>query len=162
MESITDPIKDVYIVKADSADTVMHTGDLIETTLKSYTIPGGTICTNGSIRIKATGVSRGNGGNKIYRLRLDGIEIGQFVVSAGVVDRPWFLDAACHNLFAENSQVWSYLWTGQLFNDFMNTQIMTAIDTSIDKILAITGRIITDISDEIEIRELTIEIRPAG
>lgn len=161
MQGISNPIKDVYIVKADSADTIMHTGDGNETTLKSFIIPGGSIGANGSVRIKATGVSRGNGGIKTYRLKLGGILIGSIIVPSSIADDCWYLFAACHNLDVENDQNWSYIWFDALAADAGDSAVETAIDTSIDKVLEITGELAMA-ADECEIRELIIEIRPVS
>lgn len=159
--TISPPIQNVYQIKADTANVVTHSGNVAETTLKSYTIPGGTIGSNGVIRIKATGASRGNNGNKTYRLKFGGVEIIALTVAAGIPDKFWTLFAACHNLGAENSQNWSDFWIDEVTIDWNEAAIGTAINMANDQILEITGQLI-DAADECEIRDWTIEINPAG
>lgn len=159
--TITPPIQDVYKVKADTANPVMHSGDLVETTLKSYTIPGGMLGANGVIRIKATGFSNGDNNIKQYRLKLGGVTIATLAQAANPAYQYWTLLAACHNLNAENSQNWSYFWVDEATIDINRTATGTGINTANDQILEITVQL-ANVNDEGEIRDWTIEINPAG
>lgn len=158
--TISSPIQDVYQVKADTANAVTR-NNVAETTLKSYTVPGGTLGPNGAIRIKATGRSGGNNGDKTYKLKFGGVQIVALTVAAGVGNKFWTLFAACHNLGAENSQNWSDFWIDENTIDWNRTGTGTAVNTANNQILEITGQV-ADALDECEIRDWTIEINPAG
>jgi len=152
--------RDLYQVKADTADAQMHTGDLVETILKTYTIPAGTLGITGVVRIKVTGISRGNNGAKTYKLKLGGTIIATLTVDADVSDLHWTLFAACHNLGAVDSQGWSAYWQQSLFgNDINETAVASALDTASDQDLVITGEL-ANVADECEVRDWTIEINP--
>jgi len=157
--NLQDIFKDLYQVKADSADAQMHTGDTDETTLKSYEIPAGTLGINGVIRIKATGVSRGNNGAKTYKLKLGGTVIATLTVAADVADLSWTLFAACHNLGAVDSQGWSAFWIDESAIDINKTATTSALNTANAQTLEITGQL-ANAADECEVRDWTIEINP--
>jgi len=151
--------KDLYQVKADTAAPENHTGDLVETTLKSYPLPGGTLGITGVLRIKATGVSRGNNGDKTYRLKLGGVIIATVLVGYLETDMFWTLFAACHNLGAVDSQGWSAFWSDETTIEVNETAIASALNTANDQVLEITGQL-ANVADECEVRDWTIEINP--
>jgi len=151
--------RDLYQVKVDSAAPENHTGDLVETTLKSYTIPGGTLGISGVVRIKATGVSRSNNGAKTYKLKFGGTIIATLSVAADVADLNWTLFAACHNLGAVDSQGWSAFWAYESVIDLNKTATASALNTANDQVLEITGQL-ANVADECEVRDWTIEINP--
>jgi len=151
--------RDLYQVKADSAAPVNHTGDLVETTLKSYEIPAGTLGINGVVRIKATGVSRSNNGDKTYKLKLGGTVIATLTVGPDAADLSWTLFAACHNLGAVDSQGWSAFWIDESAIDINKTATASALNTANAQTLEITGQL-ANIADECEVRDWTIEIKP--
>ncbi|MBA7639438.1 hypothetical protein ES703_47096 [subsurface metagenome] len=157
--NLADIFRDLYQVKADSAAPENHTGDLIETTLKSYTIPGGTLGITGVIRIKATGVSRGNNGEKTYVLKLGGVFVNILTVVPSESDLFWTLFAACHNLGAVDSQGWSAFWVDGSTIDLNKTATASALNTANDQTLEITGQLV-HADDECEVRDWTIEINP--
>jgi len=151
--------RDLYQVKVDSAALEMHTGDLVETTLKSYEIPAGTLGITGVVRIKATGVSRSNNGAKTYKLKFGATVIATLSVPADVADLNWTLFAACHNLGAVNSQGWSAFWVDESAIDINKTAVASALDTADAQTISITGQL-AHADDECEVRDLTIEINP--
>jgi len=157
--NLTDIFRDLYQVKADSAAPEMHTGDTDETTLKSYEIPAGTLGITGVVRIKVTGVSRGNNGAKTYKLKLGGTVIATLSVAADVSDLSWTLFAACHNLGAVDSQGWSAFWVDESAIDINKTATTSAINTANAQTLEITGQL-ANAADECEVRDWTIEINP--
>lgn len=157
--NLADIFRDLYQVKADSADAQMHTGDTDETTLKSYEIPAGTLGINGVIRVKATGVSRSNNGAKTYKLKLGGTVIATLTVAADPTDLSWTLFAACHNLGAVDSQGWSAFWVDESAIDINKTATTSAINTANAQTLEITGQL-ANAGDECEVRDWTIEINP--
>jgi len=151
--------RDLYQVKADSAGAEMHTGDTDETTLKSYEIPAGTLGINGVVRIKATGISRGNNGAKTYKLKFGATVIATLSVPADAADLCWTLFAACHNLGAVNSQGWSAFWIDESAIDINKTAVTSALDTASAQTISITGQLANG-ADECEVRDWTIEINP--
>ncbi len=157
--NLTAIFKDLYQAKVDTADAQMHTGDLVETTLKSYEIPAGTLGNNGVVRIKATGISRGNNGAKTYKLKFGATVIATLTVAADVADLMWTLFAVCHNLGAVNSQGWSAFWADESAIDINKTAIASALDTASAQTISITGQL-AHIADECEVRDWTIEINP--
>jgi len=157
--SLQDIFRDLYQVKVDSAALEMHTGDLVETTLKSYEIPAGTLGITGVVRIKATGVSRGNNGAKTYKLKLGATVIATLSVAADAADLNWTLFAACHNLGAVDSQGWSAFWIDEAAIDINKTAVASALDTSNAQTISITGQL-AHVDDECEVRDWTIEINP--
>ena len=159
--TIGSPIKDVYIIKDDSGNMVDHTGDLIETTLKSYTVPGGILGINGAIKFYACGSSFGNGGNKIYKLKFGATIIYTLTVNPAVPNVNWVMKSKCYNLGAENSQNWSIFGIDELTIDYTWARFASAENTSIDKILSVTGQL-ANAGDRCRIGDWTIEIRPAG
>jgi len=161
MRGINNPIKDVYIVKSDSGNLVNHTGDLIETTLKSYTLPGGILGINGSLKFFACGSSFGNNGNKTYRLKFGATVIYTLIVGPGVPNLNWVMRSKCYNLGAENNQNWSILGLDELAIDYNWARFGSAEDTSVDKILSVTGQL-ANVADTIRIGDWTVEIRPAS
>ena len=157
--NLKDIFRDLYQVNADDAVPEMHTGDTDETTLKSYEIPAGTLGINGCIRIKATGVSRGNNGAKTYKLKLGGTLIATLSVAADASDLIWTLFAACHNLGAVDSQGWSAFWIDESAIDINKTAVASALNTANAQTLEITGQL-AHVDDECEVRDWTIEINP--
>lgn len=160
--NLTEIFRDLYQVKADNAGVEMHTGDTDETLLKTYTIPAGALGVNGVLRIKATGVSRGNNGNKTYRLRLGGLGgtlIAFTIITPQVVPWGWTLFAALHNLGAVDSQGWSILWVDNLTVGLNKIAFPSAINTANAQDLVITGQLV-DAADECEVDDWTIEINP--
>jgi hypothetical protein len=159
LAEIAEIFRDLYQVKADSANAEMHTGDINETTLKSYEIPGGTLGITGVIRIKATGVSRSNNGDKTYKLKLGGVVIATLTVGLSESDLSWTLFAACHNLGVVDSQGWSAFWADESTIDLNKTATTSAVDMSSAQTLEITGQL-ANVADECEVRDWTIEINP--
>lgn len=159
--NIGSPIQDVYQVKVDSANIAIQSGDVEQVTLKTYTVQGGTMGPNGVIRIKATGRSVGNNGNKTYRLKFGGIEIAVLTVTPAIEDKFWTLFAACHNHGAEDSQHWSVFWGNDTTIDLNQTEIITAENTADLQVLVLTAQL-TNAADECRITDWTIEINPAG
>jgi len=157
--NLSDVFKDLYQVKADSAAPENHTGDTNETTLKSYEVPAGTLGNNGVVRIKASGVSRGNNGEKTYKLKFGATVIATLTVAADPADLMWTLFAACHNLGAVNSQGWSAFWIDESAIDINKTAIASALDTASAQTISITGQL-AHAADECEVRDWTIEINP--
>ena len=155
------PIKDVYVIKDDSGNLVDHTGDLIETTLKSYTVPGGILGINGAIKFYACGSSFGNVGNKTYKLKFGATIIYTLTVAPAVGTVNWLMRSKCYNLGAENSQNWSLLVLDELTIDYNWARIGCAEDTSVDQILYVTGQLV-NAADQVRIGDWTVEIRPAG
>ncbi len=151
--------KNLYQVKVDTAAPEMHTGDTDETTLKSYEIPAGTLGITGVVRIKVTGVSRGNNGAKTYKLKLGGTLIATLTVAADETDLNWTLFAACHNLDAVDSQGWSAFWVDESAIDINKTAVASALNTANAQTLEITGQL-AHADDECEVRDWTIEINP--
>lgn len=157
--NLADIFRDLYQVKADSAGPENHTGDTDETTLKSYEIPAGTLGINGVVRIKATGVSRSNNGEKTYKLKFGGVVIATLTVRAEPADLNWTLFAACHNLGAVDSQGWSAFWIDESAIDINKTAVTSALNTANAQTLEITGQL-ENAGDECEVRDWTIEINP--
>jgi len=157
--NLADIFRDLYQVKSDNAAPEMHTGDTDETTLKTYTIPAGTLGINGVVRIKATGVSRSNNGAKTYKLKFGGTLIATLTVAADPTDLNWTLFAACHNLGGIGSQGWSAFWVDESAIDINKTAVTSAINTANAQDLEITGQL-AHADDECEVRDWTIEINP--
>ncbi|GAI01087.1 unnamed protein product [marine sediment metagenome] len=124
-----------------------------------YTIPGGTLGITGVIRIKATGVSRSNNGDKTYKLKLGGVVIATLTVGPSESDLSWTLFAACHNLGAVDSQSWSAFWADESVIDLNKTATAGALNTANDQVLEITGQL-ANADDVCEVRDWTIEINP--
>jgi len=157
--NLSEIFQDLYQVKADTADAQMHTGDTDETTLKSYEVPAGTLGINGVVRIKATGISRGNNGAKTYKLKFGATVIATFTVAADASDLFWTLFAACHNLGAVDSQGWSAFWLDESAIDINKTAVASALNTGNAQTISITGQL-AHADDECEVRDWTIEINP--
>ena len=152
-------LKDVYQVKADSCNQVIHTGDANETTLKSYTIPGGALGANGVIRFRMTGRATGALGLKTYRLRLGGTQLFLFDVDAGAVGKDWTAYGAIHNQAVEDSQLISVFVVCELtilLHDIGGTK---SVDTSTDQDIALSVQL-SEAGDTADVREFTIELNP--
>jgi len=159
LSEIEQILSDVYQVKAESADHSMHTGDTVNTILKSFLVPGGALGNNGVIRLKAGGISRGNGGNKDYELKF-GSSTGFVITIAPSVDPVhWMMFATCHNLNDVFAQHWTYLWFDGLTVGWNETAHAGSQNTGVDKSLELKGKL-SDVGDEVECNAFTVEINP--
>jgi len=151
----------IYTVKSDSANVVMHTGDTLETTLKSFTVPANTMGINGAIRILAKGYSSGNNGNKTYRLKFGGITIAAFTQAADPASQNWTLKAAIHNDGAANDQCSGYIIFDEATIDYNESSIGSGVDTTVNQVLEITVQLV-NAADEARIHQFTVEINPTS
>lgn len=150
---------DLYHIGMDGGGPASHTGDTNETTLKFYTVLGGTLGTIGAIRIKATGVSVGVFGNKTYRLKFGGVTIGALTQAPDVVTLNWTLWAAIHNVGAVDNQATSHFWVDESTIKFNRAGGGAGVDTSVDQTIEITVQL-GHPDDEGKVYDFTIEINP--
>lgn len=131
-------LKDVYRVKADDYTETEHTGDTLETTLKSYTIPANYLGATGSIVVCAGGRAQVVGGNKTIRLKF-----GSTVIHAITLEpaTEWRVLAYGWNKGVVNQQHWNFMGWDGLALEVNDPSDDSAIDTSADSVISITGQL---------------------
>lgn len=132
-----------------------HTGDLLESSLKAVTMPGGTLGANGVLRITALWSATNNANNKTPRIRFGGI--------AGTV----FFQTVQNNFTAMRNQ----LIIGNAGDeasqmggpkDLLGTGISITglttptIDTTVDQDIVFTAQL-ANVADTLNLREYLIE-----
>lgn len=145
-----------YQIQADEADEVTHDGDTNETTLKTTTIAGGALGADGAIKIKVSGKTTGGGGQKTFRLKIGASVIKTLIYAAGENDN-WKIFAQVRNMGAENSQIVEFIEFDGLTVSAQSCANMTAIDTSNDFTISLTGQL-GDAGDMLYARGFLVEI----
>lgn len=148
-----------FQVLAVSAGSVSHTGDTSETVLATVVIPGGSMGSNGVLRITALwSASPNNANNKTPRTRLGGI--GGKILRQ--VSLPSLLSAReciqIQNRNAQNSQVGAASGAGAGGWNGAGAAVLTAsVDTSTDQSLVFTGQLATG-TDSITLESYIVEV----
>ena len=122
----------------DNSSTSL-TGSLIETTLKTFTVPANTIGATGGIRVLVAGTLTGVAGTKTMRLKFGGTTLATITQAAGTTS-DWYFDAWCYNT-ATNAQRWFIQRNG---NDVLTSSfdyITSALDTTQNQILLVSGQL---------------------
>jgi hypothetical protein len=151
---------DTYIpaILAQSGVAVSVTGTLAETTLASVTIPGGLMGPNGSLRITLLWSNTNNANAKTVQVKID----GQIVSSANQANNASYQHLVIvHNRGSQSAQVMMRSsQVGGLAQNSTGTTV-TAIDTSIDKVITFTGTLGVA-GDTITLEGYTVEILPSA
>lgn len=122
----------------DNSDTVL-TNTLVETTLKSMSIGGGTIGATGAIHLRICGTLAGTAGTKTMRLSFGGVLLATVTQAAGTTT-DWFFDAWCFNT-ATGAQRW-FIYRNT--NDALTTTFdyaTSSVDTTGSQTLKVTGQL---------------------
>lgn len=139
---------------AQSATPVSVTGTLTETTLATITIPGGMMGPNGSLRIRALFGGTNSANSKTMRVRLAG---SAMATSAGFTTSDYALhQVLVANRNAQNSQLASY-GTAQAGTGSVT---VTAVDTSVDQLLTITGQL-ASAGETLTLQSFLVEALPS-
>jgi len=141
------------VFASDKGDFI-HTGNSNETTLKTVLIPAGDISLTGFIRIIHHWRFAGSGGNRLLRVKLNGVPVsflsnGAPVFSTKTMTVVRNLDSGTQVFFPASSP------SGLGIDTAVNG--VATIDTTQDITLTFTGQL-TDPSDSIELAHFTVEI----
>ena len=133
---------------------VSHTGDLVETTFASFTIPGGTLGANGTLKINALVTCNSNANSKTVRVYFGGQQIGILTMTTlgGLVFE--------RRLVNKNSESAQVIYAAQLSTSFGNTSATYSeytVDTTQDQTLTITGQLAVG-TDNITCRSVDVEV----
>lgn len=144
------------VILAQSATAQSVTGTTTETTLATITIPGGMMGANGKLRVSALFSMTNNANNKTPRIRLGGSEtLAAPFASASAIS----LARTIANRGATNSQL-SEPGTSTGFGTAGSAVVTTAVDTSVDQSLTITGQLAVG-TDTLTLEGYTVEVLPA-
>lgn len=119
---------------AQSAVQATHTGDTVETTLATITIPGGTMGINDALRVSALWDGTDSANNKSYRVRLAGG--APFISLIATTNGCTSAHRILHNRGAANSQIcmpqfgFTHTWSTAPFT--------SAVDMTSDQDITIT------------------------
>lgn len=125
-------------VIAASGVSASHTGSTSETTLASIILPGGALGPNGALRISSQWSHTNSANNKTLRYRLGGSVLMAPVLTATAASAH---QRTIQNRGAENAQVTQGAGFGNSFGGTTNPAATSAIDTSTDQTLTITGQL---------------------
>lgn len=123
-------------VIAGSGVHVPHTGDLVEFTLATVTLPAGTLGPNGWVEIEALWSHTNNANNKTLRIKFGGTNYFSLAVTTGDMDRAV---AKVQNRNNVGSQVGGPANRRGFENG--STVITSGVNTSADVTILITGQL---------------------
>lgn len=151
-------LPDMFKVEYCNGIRVEHTGTLVDTAVKSHTLPAGTLGINGALRIRVTFDVLINFANADIRVRFGGTEIAK--ITEGTTGTPYSLSfiLTCHNQGAENSQVWSFISLKETAILEMDCNKTSAIDTTANADIDIAVELGHTL-DKVYISDVTIESR---
>lgn len=126
-----------------SAVAASHTGDTAETTLATFTLPGGAMGPNGFLRISTLWSHTNSGSNKTMRVRLGGLSGTAFQASAATTANVTSNQRTIQN---RNSAALQVAQSAASPNGFGTTgggatPATGAIDTSTDQSVVISGQL---------------------
>ncbi len=141
-----------------SAVAVSLTGTTAETVLATIPIPAGAMGANGLLKISFNATSSGGAGNKVINYRLGGLLGTSFVgIAVNSSGSARYL-AWIQNRNSESSQVGGNRSGNPINNSSAGFQL-SAIDTSVDTTLVITGDL-ADGADTVTLEQYLVEIMP--
>jgi hypothetical protein len=128
-------------VLAASAVAVSHTGDTDETALASIDLPGGAMGPNGALRVSTQWGYTNSANSKTKRYRLGGLGGSTIMAITANTSASAQHQRTIQNRNAEDAQVSAGAGFGNSFGMSGNTPATTAIDTSADQTLVISGQL---------------------
>ena len=134
--------------------TTSLTGTTADTTLATIPIKGGVLGVNGKLRFYILGTVTDNANTKIFRLKHESTPLWQvsYTTAVGVTAQILFL-----NKNSESSQVTSLYNSSILSGSTVTVVTPSAIDTSADFSLTLTGRL-SNSADSISVTAIFVEI----
>lgn len=141
---------------------ILHTGTTAETTLRSFTLPGGSIGANGACRIRIEYRTLGGGGTKTVRIKFGGTTVYQMVVPQGSADYR-IGNVTILNRNSESAQVYeanpSYTKNGSTVSfdtaDVGSDTRTMAVDTATNTTIEVTGQL-ANAADTIRLEAVSI------
>lgn len=149
------PYKQSFIL-AKSAIASSITGTVAETTLATIQLPGGSLGSNGQLRISTLWSVTSNANNKQLRTRFGGAQLSSLGIttSLSVNHAQWIANRGAPNL-----QVTVFNATQPYGVSASAVQTFT-IDTSVDQVILITGQL-ANTGDTITLENYLVELLPA-
>ena len=145
---------DCMRIVATDAATVSVTGTTSETTLRTETIPGGLLRTNGVLRLRAYGSFNDATDNKTIRLKFGATTLSTQVYTAGTA---WMCDIQLANVASASTQRWFGAFNRTTDTLMSFTGGGSSENTASDVAIALTGQLANS-ADTISILGWTVEV----
>lgn len=130
-------------ILAQSAAGVSGAADANENTLATVTVPGGALGLNGRLRVTALFTVTNSVNNKVLRVRFSGISGTIYHTVTLTTNASYKVEADIANRGATNSQVGGMASIGGGWGTSGSAVITSAVDTTADTTLLITGQKVT-------------------
>jgi hypothetical protein len=145
-----------YIIAA-SGLALTNTGDTVENTLATISIPANSLGANGFLRIISLWSYTANTNTKTVRVKFGGTTFSSIVHAAGTATTSQFL-TLIQNRNATNSQVGAGSTTTGIQTSAVPAVVTSAIDTTAAVDLVFTAQCVTAGTDSIVLERYTVEV----